>query len=361
MDYHSIIGTYGAEHFKMITESKVLVVGAGGIGCEILKNLALSGFKDIDLIDLDTIDVSNLNRQFLFRPEHVGQPKSVVAAAATKVFNPEVNVNAHHGNIKDAQFGIPYIQKFKIVLNALDNVDARKHVNRLCLAADVPLIDAGTTGYLGQVMPIFKGVTACYECAPKPTQKVYPICTIRSTPDKPVHCIVWAKECYKLLLGKQTSDSMLFEDPDSGDESTYMHLIGPFQGSSLSVPDDVDSFTAKCVDILKALYHTEIEKRLAMDVFKTAKKTPTPLPVNEFETAAQTVLSELKQKFNGSCSLPDLLKKVSRVRTVGWDRGMWTAVQCAEEFLIASLELMMSAVVSELIHIPTTYIIQTMS
>ena len=203
-----MIATYGADHFKKVYESKVLVVGAGGIGCEILKNLALSGFKTVEVIDLDTIDVSNLNRQFLFRPEHVSQPKAVVAAAAVKIFNSDLEITPHHGNIKDSKFGISYFSKFNVVLNALDNVDARRHVNRLCLAANVPLIDAGTTGYLGQVMPIFKGRTACYECKPKPTQKVYPICTIRSTPDKPVHCIVWAKGklyiVFVLLFQKQS-------------------------------------------------------------------------------------------------------------------------------------------------------------
>jgi molybdopterin/thiamine biosynthesis adenylyltransferase len=191
--YAHSLAIYGAEHFQKIHDSKVLVVGAGGIGCEILKNLALIGFRSIELIDLDTIDVSNLNRQFLFRPEHVGKSKAVVAAEAVRKFNPDVNVVAYHGNIKDTRFGTKYIAGFDVVLNALDNVDARKHVNRLCLSTSVPLIDAGTTGYLGQVMPIYKGQTACYECIPKPTQKVYPICTIRSTPDKPVHCIVWAK------------------------------------------------------------------------------------------------------------------------------------------------------------------------
>ena len=119
--------------------------------------------------------------------------KANVAAVATRIFNPDVEIVPHHGNIKDSAFGVSFFSKFQVVLNALDNVEARKHVNRLCLAADVPLLDAGTTGYLGQVVPIFKGVSACYECTPKPTQKVYPICTIRSTPDKPVHCIVWAK------------------------------------------------------------------------------------------------------------------------------------------------------------------------
>ena len=191
--YDSIEKVYGTEGLAKIKESRVLVVGAGGIGCEILKNLSLLGFENIELIDLDTIDVSNLNRQFLFRPEHVGKSKAEIAAQAVRQFNSVINIKAHHSNIKDSKFGISYFGKFDVVLNALDNIDARKHVNRLCLAANVPLYDAGTTGYLGQVMPIFKGVTACYECTPKPAPKTYPICTIRSTPDKPVHCIVWAK------------------------------------------------------------------------------------------------------------------------------------------------------------------------
>ena len=76
--------------------------------------------------------------------------KSEVAGKAVTQFNPDIKINAHHGNIKEPKFGISYFSQFTIVLNALDNIDARKHVNRLCLATNKPLIDAGTTGYLGK-------------------------------------------------------------------------------------------------------------------------------------------------------------------------------------------------------------------
>lgn len=211
--------TLGSELFKKVQGAKILMIGAGGIGCELLKNLVLSGFSDIEVIDLDTIDVSNLNRQFLFRPHHVKREKALVAVESAKAFNPDVKLVAHHGNVKTSQFGISYIKQFDIVMNALDNISARKHVNRLCLATKTPLIESGTTGYLGQVQVINGKETECYECQPKSTPKQHPICTIRSTPSKPVHCLVWGKQFYKLLFGNMP-ESMLYESPGQSPKAT---------------------------------------------------------------------------------------------------------------------------------------------
>lgn len=97
---------------------------------------------------------------------------------------------------------------------------ARNHVNRMCLAADVPLVESGSSGYLGQVTVIkkvwnfcktafrksiyldFQGLSECYECRPKPAQKSFPGCTIRNTPSEMIHCIVWAKHLFKSVLLK---------------------------------------------------------------------------------------------------------------------------------------------------------------
>ena len=204
---------------------KILVVGAGGIGCELVKNLVLTGFDAITMIDLDTIDYSNLNRQFLFRARHVGRSKAEVAREAVLGFpHDALDITAQHGNIKSKDFDLEFFKRFDIVLNALDNVDARRHVNRVCLAAEIPLVESGTQGYLGQVRAIIKGKTQCYECNPPTPQKTYPVCTIRNHPDKPIHCIVWAKELLlkKLFGGEETdlvdsAEGAADGDDDGGD------------------------------------------------------------------------------------------------------------------------------------------------
>lgn len=112
-----------------------------------------------------------------------------------------------------------WFKKFEIVLNALDNRQARCHVNRMCLAADIPLVESGSAGYLGQVTVIKRGATECYECQPKPHQKTFPGCTIRNTPSEPIHCIVWAKHLFNQLFGEEDPDEDVSpdtEDPELG-------------------------------------------------------------------------------------------------------------------------------------------------
>lgn len=100
-------------------------------------------------------------------------------------------------NICRTDYGVNFFKKFDVVLSALDNRAARNHVNRMCLNADVPLVESGTSGYNGQVELIKRGLTQCYECMPKEAQRSFPGCTIRNTPSEPIHCIVWAKHLFK--------------------------------------------------------------------------------------------------------------------------------------------------------------------
>ena len=217
-------------------------------------------------------------------------------------------------------FYYSFFEKFDIVLNALDNVEARKHVNRLCLATNTPLLDAGTTGYSGQTTPIFKSITACYECVPKPTPKLYPICTIRSTPDKPVHCIVWAKECFKLLFNKP-AESMLFEGDIEGEISTYMNLVNQY--TSKEVEKSYSSVITHAKALLVALFNEEVKKRIASDVYKNAKSQPIPTSHGVIDEAVAIAM----QLYSGSTSI---CKPSSRD---AWDSSVWNDVDCALEFI----------------------------
>lgn len=154
-----------------LDKTKILVIGAGGLGCEILKNLALSGFKDIHVIDMgksfylqpqyetnflafapDTIDISNLNRQFLFRKDDVGKFKAEVAAKFVEKRVKGVKITPHNCRIQE--FDEDFYMQFQLVVCGLDSIEARRWINAtLVNMVDMdnqdslkPLIDGGTEG-----------------------------------------------------------------------------------------------------------------------------------------------------------------------------------------------------------------------
>eukprot|EP00252_Welwitschia_mirabilis_P025698 TRINITY_DN8157_c0_g1_i1.p1 TRINITY_DN8157_c0_g1~~TRINITY_DN8157_c0_g1_i1.p1 ORF type:complete len:679 (-),score=170.09 TRINITY_DN8157_c0_g1_i1:668-2704(-) len=265
-----------------IKGSKILMVGAGGIGCELLKTLALTGFKDVHIIDMDTIEVSNLNRQFLFRKKHVGQSKAKVARDAVLKFRPEMNIEAYHANVKDAEFDVDFFRKFSVVLNGLDNLDARRHVNRLCLAAGVPLVESGTTGFLGQVTVHVKGLTECYECQAKPAPKTYPVCTITSTPSKFVHCVVWAKE---LLFMKLFGDKNQATDLNAeANDSTAGTTEGNQDVFDIQEGESLDDYGKRVFD---HVFGYNIEAALKKKEMWKKRRAPTPVYIKDIFGAAE--------------------------------------------------------------------------
>ena len=293
----------GSSLTRKVKESRVLLVGAGGIGCELLKNLVCCGFgsytgqqatsndtdaqnageslpqqrkAEVVVIDLDTIDLSNLNRQFLFRKHHIKKPKAFVAKETASQFNPSVSIDAHHGSIFDAKYDVEFFEGFDVVFNALDNLAARRHVNKMCLAAGVPLIESGTTGFNGQVQAIRKGVTECYDCNPKPVQKSFPICTIRSTPSQPIHCIVWAKSyLFPELFGTSEEDSsdMAVTEGDNAEEVAKLKE----EAEALKKIRSMMGRSEFAQEVFNKVFHDDIERLRSMTEMWQSRKPPESL------------------------------------------------------------------------------------
>lgn len=271
-------------------QSRVLMVGAGGIGCELLKNLVLTGYREVHIVDLDTIDLSNLNRQFLFRQEHIKKSKALVAKEAAQKFNPNAKIVAHHANIKDAKFNVGWFRDFKIVFNALDNLEARRHVNRMCLAADVPLIESGTTGFNGQVQVIKKGVTACYDCVAKQVPKSFPVCTIRSTPSQPIHCIVWGKSYLLNEMFGASEDQGALDNTESVDNAKEIAELKKEAEQLRRIRESIgtDNFSQMLFD---KVFNADINRLRSMEDMWQSRKPPAPLKFEEVMAQASDAIA----------------------------------------------------------------------
>ncbi|KAF7327636.1 Ubiquitin-like modifier activating enzyme 2 [Mycena kentingensis (nom. inval.)] len=271
----------GPEAHARLADTKVLLVGAGGIGCELLKNIVLVGFGKITLLDLDTIDLSNLNRQFLFRKKDVKQSKALVAAQTAAPFNPNVQITPIHGNIKEPQYDVEWYKQFDIVLNALDNLEARRHVNKMCMAAQIPLVESGTAGYLGQVQPIIKDRTECFDCVPKPTPTTFPVCTIRSTPSQPIHCIVWSKTYLMGQLFGEDEDAVgeLDEAEKQGENAQEIATLRKEALAFNAVREALRSPDASqaAKKVFEKVFNSDIRNLLSMADMWRSRAPPTPL------------------------------------------------------------------------------------
>ncbi|KAG6098760.1 hypothetical protein E4U31_004636 [Claviceps sp. LM219 group G6] len=280
-----------------VKQARVLMVGAGGIGCELLKNLVLTGFGEVHIVDLDTIDLSNLNRQFLFRQEHIKKSKALVAKDAASKFNPHVKIVAHHANIKDDEFTVSWFKQFSIVFNALDNLDARRHVNKMCLAADVSLIESGTTGFNGQVQVIKKGTTACYDCTPKETPKSFPVCTIRSTPSQPIHCIVWGKSYLLNEVFGVSEDESAFDHSHDAENASEIEDLRRESAALKKIRDAVgtDEFPRMLFD---KVYHSDIERLRSVEDLWKSRRRPDPLQYESLSVQATEAMASKDKILN---------------------------------------------------------------
>lgn len=164
-DRHHLIDWWDQKRLK---NTSILVAGAGALGNEVLKNLALLGIGHLTLIDFDTISITNLTRSVLFRESDLGLPKVEVARQKLLEINPEISVTAIHGNL-EFDLGVGEIRQHDLIIGCLDSIHARWLINQLAYRAGVPWINGGIGVSEGEVS-FFNPNTeaACYECSLSP-------------------------------------------------------------------------------------------------------------------------------------------------------------------------------------------------
>lgn len=191
------------------------------------------------------------------------------------------------------------------MFNALDNLDARRHVNKMCLAADVPLIESGTTGFNGQVQPIKKGVTQCYDCTPKETPKSFPVCTIRSTPSQAIHCIVWAKSyLFTELFGVSEDAAAEVDGTEDADNSAEIENLRR-EASALKDIRQAMGTSDFAKKVFDKVYDQDIKRLCSMDDMWKTRKPPTSLDYDAQIADVTSVASNIQEQDQKTWTLPE--------------------------------------------------------
>lgn len=232
--YFSQTKIFGNEFQEKLKKQKYFIVGSGAIGCELLKNFAMMGLGNIIITDPDTIEKSNLNRQFLFRQKDIGHHKSITAATAVKKMNPDINIEPHINFVNPSTelvYNSHFYRDLSGIANALDNVEARKYMDNQAIIYKKPLLESGTLSTKCNVQVILPYLTETYGAANDPHDESIPVCTVKSFPNAIEHCIQYSRELFEGLfnndpqiLKKYIEDPTFIKKLSSSEGRSYMIL-----------------------------------------------------------------------------------------------------------------------------------------
>lgn len=218
--YDDQIKIYGQDLQKKLSEVNLFMVGAGALGCELIKAFALMGIACspqglVSVTDNDNIEVSNLNRQFLFRQNNVGHSKSQTACAIAKGMNKDLNVKDYMTRVgpeTEDVFHDEFWESLNFVVNAVDNIHARLYVDQRCVWYEKPLLESGTLGTKANSQMIVPHKTQCYGDSQDPPEEAIPMCTLRNFPNQIEHCIEWGRDKFNEHFVDTPGDLIAFLD-----------------------------------------------------------------------------------------------------------------------------------------------------
>eukprot|EP00743_Colponemidia_sp_Colp-15_P000554 GILK01000622.1.p1 GENE.GILK01000622.1~~GILK01000622.1.p1 ORF type:complete len:1037 (+),score=209.76 GILK01000622.1:77-3187(+) len=233
--YDDQIAIFGRTFQQTLANLRYFLVGAGALGCEFFKAFAMMGVAcgangEVIVTDMDRIEISNLNRQFLFRKENVGQPKSSTAAAAAQVMNSELRVVVHETRLgvdSEGLFNDAFWESLSGVCNALDNIQTRLYVDSRCVWYGKSLLESGTLGTKANVQVVIPFKTQSYGDSQDPPEDSIPMCTLKNFPHAIEHTIEWSRDLFEGLFADGPKEAVSFlKDP-----AAYLNKL-PDEGNS---------------------------------------------------------------------------------------------------------------------------------
>jgi molybdopterin-synthase adenylyltransferase len=189
---------FGEDGQEKLSRARVLVAGAGGLGCAACTYLAAAGVGTLRVVDRGEVELSNLNRQVLYGDADINAAKAPTLAARLRAVNPGVRVEPRH-DVIDEQSVARLLEGMDLVVDALDNLPTRYIVNRECVARGVPLVHGAVHGFQGQVMTVVPGQGPCLMCLFDGAEHAGLIPVVGTAPGM-VGCIQ-AAEAIKLITG----------------------------------------------------------------------------------------------------------------------------------------------------------------
>lgn len=253
--YAYMTNVFGREFTNKMLNLNMFMVGCGAIGCELLKNFALMGVSSgkgmLTVTDPDTIERSNLNRQFLFRSHNIGQFKSEAATVAIKQMNPDINIVPHQNKVgpdSEDVYDYDFYAKQDIITNALDNINARTYVDNKCVENGLPLLESGTLGVKGNVQVVIPHKSESYSSSSDPPEKDIPVCTLKNFPFQIEHTSHWALDLFEgLFVNAPSNVNKYLENPLFVNELGAAELDEVSRNLVRYSVEDVPSSTSDCV------------------------------------------------------------------------------------------------------------------
>lgn len=322
----SQIALLGENIQGQIRATNTFLVGAGALGCEYLKMFSLMGLAtdetgSVVVTDDDTIEISNLNRQFLFRTSHIGKSKSVTASLVAKEMNPALNVRAMQERVSSETehiFTDKFWDNLNFIVNAVDNIKAREYVDKKTVFHLKQLFESGTLGTKCNSQMIIPNKTESYSDSQDPQEKGIAMCTLRSFPYLIDHTIEWSRSKFFDLF-VQTSKFLkeIFENPEKKVEdleteikNNISGLVDLYENLKYFLPLVKNPTIDEALKFARALYQEFFDDKIAEllalfpadyrdkdgNLFWKSPKRP-PVPIN-FDGANSEHVQYIKATLN---------------------------------------------------------------